>query len=87
MKKYMFIIIVLILALNSCENKSGRRTPVKETKYSHVIEYYIENDGRSVFIEYATVDSALVLKDVLDRGRIWNRYYRMSQEQVQQISN
>lgn len=68
--KKIALLIVLVIALMSCERQSGRRNPAKKI---YTVEF-MDPETKDIYqYIYADKDSAYFFKYQLDDERVWNK--------------
>ena len=70
--KKIILLLLITLALVSCERKSGRR-PVQDKLY--IIEYVDNNTDSIIEVRFASRYSASQYRNSLDSLDIWSRLY------------
>ena len=70
--KKIILLLLITLALISCERKSGRR-PVQDKLY--IIEYVEDSSDTTIEVRFADRYSASKYRNGLDSLNIWSRLY------------
>ena len=71
--KKVLLLLVLVIALVSCENKSGRRVPTEKRIY--IIEYVDEDVDDIKEVRFGDRMSASQFRLELDSAMVWSIMY------------
>ncbi len=70
--KKIILLLLITLALASCERKSGRRVPEKKL---YIVEYVDENIDDIIEVRFADRYEASKYRNTLDSLNMWSRLY------------